>query len=61
MEKLLKFLSGKKSTIATILSLILWYVFAKGYIDDMAFAMLWGILTALFGTVSFATKKVYNK
>ena len=60
MEKLLKFLSGKKWVIATILSLILWYCFAKGFIDDMTFTLIWGILTALFGGASIATKSMYK-
>ena len=61
MEKLLKFLSGKKGTIATILSLLLWYAFAKMYIDEQTFYLLWWILTALFWTASYATKSIYKK
>jgi len=61
METLLKFLSGKKSTIATILSLVLWYCFAKMYIDEATFIMLWWVLAAMFGSASIATKKMYKK
>ena len=61
MDKFLKFLSGKKSTIAAILALTAWYCFAKGYIDDMTFKFIAGVLVILFPTVSYATKLAYKK
>ena len=61
MDTLLKFLSGKKWVIATILSLILWFLFAKWLIDDLTFTLIGWILTALFGWASIATKSMYNK
>jgi hypothetical protein len=61
MNTFLKFLSGKKSTIAIIIWLILGRCLAKTYIDQDTFVMLWGISVALFGSASYATKLAYKK
>jgi len=61
MDTFLKWLSGKKSTIALILSLLLGYCFSKAYIDQATFALFSGILLIMFPSLSYATKQAYKK
>jgi hypothetical protein len=60
MEKLLEALSGKKGTIATVLSAMNGYLALKGYYGEPEFALISTILVALFGTASLATQKMYH-
>lgn len=62
MKKLLTFLSGKKSVIATVLMGAVAYMASLQYIGEAEVAFLTIIVGALFGGASYATKKiVYNK
>lgn len=47
MTKVLKFLQGKKTTIATILALLITYCLTKGLIGNDEAILLNGILAAL--------------
>lgn len=60
MNKLLIFLSGKKSVIATILMGIVAYLATKWIIGDAEVALLTLVIGAIFGTVSYATGKAYK-
>lgn len=59
MEKALKFFSGKKSTIASILMTLVAYLGAKGILqpDDVVFYGT--MVTIIFGASSVATKVMY--
>lgn len=61
MEKVLKFLSGKKSTIASLIALVVTYMVIKNVIDIDTAALINGISVLLFGATSIATKSIYNK
>lgn len=54
----LKFLSGKKSVIASIIGLVLAFSASKGYLDTETVVFLGSLTTLLFGTASIATKSV---
>ena len=60
MEKILKMLSWKKSMIATIIMTITAYCSAKQYIWEAEVLMVWSLVTALFWTISYKTKKIYD-
>lgn len=60
MEKLLKFLSGKKWVIASIIGLITAYLATKGILWEPEVILIMGITWAIFGTVSVATKNMYK-
>jgi len=60
MKDVLIYLSGKKGVIASILGLINGYLVAQAYIDQNTFLLIGGILTAIFGGASYATKVVYK-
>ena len=60
MEKLLTFLSGKKTTIWTVLALIITYCLVKWYIDNDLAILLNGILVALWLSANIATKSIYK-
>ena len=61
MENILKFLSWKKSVIATIIMAIVAYLATKGIIWEAEVVMISSIVAALFGTASAATQKIYSK
>lgn len=52
MEQLIKFLKGKKSSIGTIVGLIITYSLAQGFIGGNEATLLAGILAALGITVN---------
>lgn len=61
MEKLLKFLSWKKTTIGAVLALIITYTLTKGYIDnDLAILLNW-LLVVLWFASNVATHNIYKK
>ena len=56
--QILKFLSGKKSVIASIIGLVLAFCASKGYLDTETVVFLGSLSTLFFGTASIATKSV---
>ena len=60
MNKLLIFLSGKKSVIATIITTLNWYLLFKWIYGEAEFAMISTLVATLFWTASIATKSIYN-
>lgn len=58
LYNVLKFLSGKKSVIASIIGLVLAFSASKGYLDTETVVFLGSLTTLLFGTASIATKSV---
>ena len=60
MNKILIWLSGKKSVIATILMGVVAYLATKGTIGEPEVALLTLVIGAIFGTVSYATGKAYK-
>jgi hypothetical protein len=56
----LKWLSWKKWVIATIITLIIWYLFAKWYIQDAEYQLIWWLLVIMFWWASIATKNIYS-
>ena len=56
--KVLKFLSGKKSVIASIIGLVLAFSASKGYLDTETVVFLGSLTTLIFGSASIATKSV---
>ena len=62
LEKILKFLSGKKGSIATILMGIAGYLATKGILGEPEIVLITIIVSSLFGATSIATAKfVYKK
>lgn len=61
LEKILKFLSGKKGVIASLIGLVSTYLAIKGYIGEPEIYLITGISVILFGTASYATKKIVYK
>lgn len=62
LEKILKFLSGKKGAIATILMGIIAYLATKGLLGEAEIVLITLIVTTIFGTASHYTAKiVYSK
>ena len=61
MEKLLIWLSGKKSIIATIIITINGYLYAKAYYGDAEFALISTLIGVIFGYAGYETKKVFAK
>ena len=62
MEKVLLWFSGKKGVSATILMAFVAYAAAKGLISEPEVTLFTVIIGALFGSASYATKKlVYKK
>lgn len=57
---ILMHLSGKKGVIATILGTLNGYLVAQGFIDQNTFLLIGGILGAIFGGVSYATKVAFK-
>jgi uncharacterized membrane protein (DUF441 family) len=60
MKNILKFLSGKKSIIATILMGIVAYLATKGVLGEAEVTLLTLIIGTIFGTASYATGKMYR-
>jgi len=60
MENILKWLSWKKSIIATIVMTVTAYLSAKQYIWESEVVLIWWIVWAIMWTVSYQTKKIYN-
>lgn len=60
IAQILKWLSWKKWVIATLLTLILWYVFAKWYLDEATYNLLGWMLVIVFWWASIATKNIYS-
>lgn len=61
MNKLLIFLSGKKTTIATILGAILVFSLGRGYLAQDTANLLSVIMVALGLTANIATGNIYKK
>lgn len=61
MTNILIFLQGKKTTIGTILALVITYCLTKGYIDNDLAILLNGILIALWLAANIATSIVNPK
>lgn len=57
--KIIKFLSGKKAIIASILGAIEAYLAAKGIIGEAEVVLISAIITAIFGSAAIVTKKAY--
>jgi hypothetical protein len=60
-DKLLLWLSGKKTTIGLVCGLIISYLLGEGYIEPSLAYAIGGVLTALGATTNIATPKVYKK
>ena len=60
IAKILKSLSWKKGVIATMLTLILGYLFAKGYLQEAEYNLIGWLLIIVFGWASIATQKLYS-
>lgn len=58
MTNILIYLQGKKSTIFTVLALIITYSLTKGLIDNDMAVLLNGILVALGFSANYATGKL---
>ena len=61
MEKLLKFMSGKKSTIASVIWAITAYLAVKWILWEPEVVLIWTLSTVIFGSMSYGTKKMYEK
>jgi len=60
MDKILKFLSGKKSVIASIIMTVIAYLATKGLLGDAEVTLIGALTTIIFGTASYATGKMYK-
>lgn len=58
LKSILKFLSGKKGAIASIIGLVIAFCASRGYLDTEMVILLGSISTIIFGTASIATKTV---
>lgn len=61
LEKILKFLSGKKALLATVLGAIEAYLATKGIIGEAEVILISTILGAIFGTASYFTGRMYER
>jgi len=62
ITKILKYLSGKKGAIASLIGLVVGYLAAVGTFGENEVLLIMGITTILFGSASYATGKfVYKK
>jgi len=61
METLLKFLSGKKSTIASIIMTIVAYLASRSILGDAEVVLIGSLTTIIFGFASYETHKLYQK
>lgn len=60
MNKLLCWLSGKKTTIATIIGLVVVFAIGRGWISQDVATLISGIMVALGYTSNVLTTKMYN-
>lgn len=58
MEKLINYLSGKKSTIFSIAQSIVVYLVATGQIDNDTAVLVTSVITALAGGTNYAEYRV---
>ena len=61
LEKILKWLSGKKGVIASVIALLNGYFLAKSVYGDLEFYLIGGLQIILFGAASIKTKLIYKK
>ena len=59
MNKIIEFLSGKKTTIATIIGLLIVFSVDRGYLPTDIATLISGIMVALGFTMNVATRKYY--
>lgn len=60
MNKILIWLSGKKTTLATIISAIVVFALGRGYIAQDVAELISAIMIALGLTANIATSKMYK-
>ena len=60
MNKILIWLSGKKTTIATVISAIVVFALGRGYIAQDVAELISAIMIALGLTANIATAKMYK-
>ena len=58
LKIILKWLSGKKGVIASIIGLVLAFCASKGYLDTDVVVLIGSISTLIFGSASIATKSI---
>jgi thiol:disulfide interchange protein len=61
MKKILIWLSGKKTTIATVISALIIFLIGRGLIAQDVAELISAIMIALGLTANIATNKIYNK
>jgi uncharacterized membrane protein YdjX (TVP38/TMEM64 family) len=61
MNKILIWLSGKKTTIATVISALVIFLIGRGLIAQDVAELISAIMIALGLTANIATNKIYNK
>jgi len=59
MNKIIEFLSGKKTSIATIIGLLIVFSVDRGYLPTDIATLISGIMVALGFTMNVATTKYY--
>ena len=59
LGKIIEFLSGKKTTIATIIGLLIVFSVDRGYLPTDIATLISGIMVALGFTMNVATPKYY--
>ena len=60
-DKILMWLSGKKSVIASIILTTVGYLGSIGKIDENTVIYIGGLVAIIFGTASAMTKELYQK
>lgn len=61
MEKLLIFLSGKKSIIASVILTVSGYLAAKEVLGEAEVILIGSLVTIIFGAASYKTGKVFGR
>ena len=61
MDKILIWLSGKKTTIATVISALVIFLIGRGLIAQDVAELISAIMIALGLTANIATNKIYKK
>ena len=61
MNKILIWLSGKKTTIATVISALVIFLIGRGLIAQDVAELISAIMIALGLTANIATNKIYKK
>jgi len=59
LGKIIEFLSGRKTTIATIIGLLIVFSVDRGYLPTDIATLISGIMVALGFTMNVATRKYY--